>query len=106
MAELIADDALSRAVTGSTQGATPLPDDLTLAKEAATAYVERFHGKRDEWPADYRLGALRLAAGLYRDKANPGITEPFSSGNVMRRATDIQIEQLLELGRFAMPKVG
>ncbi len=104
--ELIPDEALKRAVVGSVAGATPVEGDLKLAKEAAIAYVERFHGIRDKWPADYQLGAVRLAAALYRDKANPGATDPFGTGNVLRRATDVQIEQLLQVGRFAAPEVG
>lgn len=104
--ELIPDDALRRAVTGSTAGAQPVPEDLALAKAAATAYVIRHHGARAAWPADYQLGAIRLAAGLYRDKANPGVAEPFGGTNVLRRATDVQIEQLLQIGRFALPEVG
>lgn len=103
---LIPDDALRRAVGGQTPGANINADDLELAREAAYAYVIRAHGVRETWPADYILGAIRLAAGLYRDKANPGVTEPFGSQNVHRRATDIQIEQLLEIGRFAPPRIG
>lgn len=104
--ELIPDSALRSAVGDSTPGANIDPDALALAKAAAIAYVERYHGKRAEWPDDYRLGAIRLAAGLYRDKASPGVTEPFGNANVLRRATDVQIEQLLQLHRFAGPQVG
>ncbi|WP_217182607.1 hypothetical protein [Streptomyces sp. AC495_CC817] len=87
--------------------ATGEPDaELTRAIAAATAYVERYHGQRDEWPDDYRLGALRLATGLYRDAAQKGLTEPFGTSNTARRATDIEIEQLLRIGRFALPQIG
>lgn len=103
---LIPDAALRRAVGGQTPGANIDAADLALAKNAAYAYVLRSHSAREEWPGDYQLGAIRLAAGLYRDKGNPGITEPFSQGNVLRRATDVQIEQLLQIGRFALPQIG
>ena len=103
---LIPDDALRRAVGGQTQGAVINTEDLELAKTAAEAYVHRYKGQQTEWPADVRLGALRLAAGLYRDKARPGVVEAFSQENTHRRATDIQIEQLLRIGRFAEPQVG
>lgn len=104
--ELIPDGALRRAVGGQTPGAAINADDLALARDAAYAYVVRAHGVLESWPADYKLGAIRLAAGLFRDKANPGVTEPFGQQNAHRRATDIQIEQLLELGRFAPPRIG
>ncbi|GAB2558778.1 hypothetical protein [Leucobacter ruminantium] len=106
MAELIKDADLRRSVGGDTPGAAIDAEALALAKAAAIAYVVRHHGALEAWPADYQLGALRLAAGLYRDKANPGTTDPFGNANVHRRATDIQIEQLLEVGRFARPRVG
>lgn len=103
---LIPDDALKRAVGEGTPGAVINDKDLALARDAAYAYVLRFHEDRETWPADFTLGAIRLAAGLYRDKANPGVTEPFGSSNTLRRATDVQIEQLLQIGRFAAPGIG
>lgn len=104
---LIPEAALKRAVGGQSPGSgQTVQDDLDLAREAAYAFVLRHHEARDEWPGDYVLGAIRLAAGLYRDKANPGVTEAFGSSNVHRRATDIQIEQLLRIGRFQLPQIG
>lgn len=89
-------------------GASITSPDVVLAREAAYAYVTRYHDLPGEagWPYDYRLGAVKLTASLYRDKASPGVVEPFSSGNVYKRATDIEIEQLLRIGRFALPGVG
>lgn len=84
--------------------------------DVTNVYVRRRHadpvgpdGLPVPWPADYRLGAARLAAGLYRDANAPGISESQFGGAVAeaikRRVTDIAIEQLLEIGRFAGPQV-
>lgn len=80
----------------------------------ANGYVRRTHrdpvdsdGVPVEWPADKKLGAARLAAGIYRDANAPGISEGQFGGAVQesarRRVTDIAIEQLLQIGRFAPP---
>ncbi|GAT87967.1 hypothetical protein CVCC1112_2626 [Paenarthrobacter nicotinovorans] len=87
---------------------------LALVVAVTNSYVRRTHtdpvdssGESVEWPADKRLGAARLAAGLYRDANAPGITESQFGGAVQeavkRRVTDIAIEQLLQIGRFAPP---
>ncbi|WP_201518889.1 hypothetical protein [Gulosibacter hominis] len=71
---------------------------------AATAYVHRY---RTEWDASCHEGALQLAAGLYRDRATPGIAEGWETArNVFARLTDVRIEQLCRIGRFAPPIVG
>ncbi|HXG71272.1 MAG TPA: hypothetical protein VNJ04_11770 [Gemmatimonadaceae bacterium] len=80
--------------------------DVVAARDAAEAFVRRHHPGRTEWPADYVLGAVKLAAGLHRDAATPGIAEPFAQANVYKRATDVEIEQLLQIGRFSTPVVG
>jgi hypothetical protein len=84
---------------------------------AANEYVRRYHtdpvdaaGTPIEWPASYRLGAAKLAAGLYKNSNAPGITDNGLGGPVSdtqyRRATDVLIEQLLRIGRFAPPRIG
>lgn len=84
------------------------PDDprLDLAIDAATEYITRYKGTPAAWKADYRLAGVRLAVGLYRDAAKVGITEAFASSSTYKRATDVQIEQLLQIGRYAAPQVG
>lgn len=89
----------------------PADDPKLAAAVAATiAYVARYHSEptSGEWPADYQLGAAKLAANLYRNANSPGVGEAFGISNdtAYRRATDIQIEQLLRIGRFAAPVVG
>lgn len=88
-------------------------DDPKLAEAVAAtiAYVKRYHTAPAgdvEWPADYRLGAAKMAANLYRNANSPGVGEAFGISNdtAYRRATDVQIEQLLRIGRFAPPVVG
>ena len=105
---LLTDDDLKSELGG--QGLDP--EKVTRAKDAAIAFVLRRKADPTEtdpagtWPADFKLGALRLAVGLYRDALKPGVAEPFAQGNVYARATDVQIEQLLQIGRFSLPEVG
>lgn len=94
------------------------PNDRQLKEvvAATNAFVRRYHrdpvdqdGQQIEWGADKRLGAARLAAGLYRNANAPGISDNgfgATSDVAFRRATDILIEQLLRIGRFAPPRVG
>lgn len=94
------------------------PNDKQLAEvvAATNAFVRRYHsdpldadGQPVEWGADKRLGAARLAAGLYRNANAPGVSDNgfgATSDVAFRRATDILIEQLLRIGRFAPPRVG
>lgn len=90
---------------------------LGNAVAAANEYVRRYHadpvdaaGTPIEWPASYRLGAAKLAAGLYRNANAPGITDNGLGGpgadTTFRRATDVLIEQLLRIGRFSPPRIG
>jgi hypothetical protein len=89
---------------------------LVGAVNAANAYVRRYRedptdelGAPTEWDAAARLGAARLAAGLYRNANAPGITDNglgMSSDQAYRRATDVLIEQLLRVGRHSPPSVG
>jgi len=85
--------------------------------KATNAYIRRYHtdpvdgaGLPVEWPDDKRLGAARLAAGLYRDQNKPGITDNGLGGQIpdsaFRRVTDVLIEQLLRIGRFSPPEIG
>lgn len=89
-------------------GVKARPDDSRLVGlcEATTAYVNRYREGR-EWTADTELGAAYLARGLWRDGHTPSIGEGWEQqGNVFARLTDIKIEQLLRIGRFAPPAVG
>ena len=74
--------------------------------DATSAYVRRYHGEQP-WTADTELGAAFLARGLWRDGHTPAIGEGWEqNANVFARLTDVRIEQLLRIGRFAPPVVG
>lgn len=89
-------------------------DQKLLDVVAATnAFVMERHpaptGADGQYRADHRLGAARLAAGLYRNANRPGISDNglgATNDQAFRRATDVLIEQLLGIGRFAPPAVG
>lgn len=90
---------------------------LVEAVDAANAYVLRYHPTPTDpdnpagsaYRADHRLGAARLGAGLYRNLNRPGISDNgngATNDQAYRRATDVLIEQLLQIGRFAPPRIG
>lgn len=82
------------------------PGERAAAVEAANAYVERYR-PGGEWTAETLLGAAMLARGIIRDGYTPAIGEGWEqNASVFARLTDVRIEQLLRLGRFAPPKVG
>lgn len=73
---------------------------------ATNAYIKRYRGDTP-WTDDTMLGAAQLARGLWRDGYSPSIGEGWEQqGNVFARLTDVKIEQLLRIGRFAPPVVG
>jgi hypothetical protein len=97
----------------------PNNDQKLVALVAATnAYVRRYRTDPIDpvtlqpvaWDDAARLGAARLAAGLYRNANSPGITDSglggAASDTAFRRVTDVLIEQLLRIGRHAPPSVG
>lgn len=102
-------DLVDTAAAATRAAAAAGDPDLILACNAADAYVRRYLDEPDTgWTADQKLGGLLLAVGLYRDKATPGVIEQYGTIEraAYRRATDIQIEQLLRIGRYAKPVIG
>lgn len=91
-------------------------DDLDLAVAATKAYVARLHTTPTTgtppvvaWPADYKLGAIKLAAGLIRNGFSASIAPDPLDGQTqaaLGRVSDIEIEQLLQIGRFAPTVIG
>ena len=87
---------------------------LQDAADAANAYVLRYHPEPtaadgEKWRADHRLGAAMLGAGLYRGANRSGISDNglgMSNDQAYARATDVRIEQLLQIERFAIPRIG
>lgn len=92
-------------------------ETITLAVMATIDYVGRYHSTpmtdaeppTVAWPYSYKLGAVKLASGLVRGglSAALGENEPTDmfSNQAFERVTDISIEQLLRIGRFALPRI-
>lgn len=86
--------------------AAPTDPKLAAIVSATNAYVTRYKGD-GKWTPDTLLGAAQLARGLWRDGYTPAVGEGWEQQvNVFARLTDVKIEQLLRIGRFAPPKVG
>lgn len=87
---------------------------LKRAVAAANEYVLRYHPEPtakdgEKWRADHQLGAAMLGAGLYRQANRAGISDNglgMSNDQAYARATDVRIEQLLQIERHAIPRVG
>lgn len=97
------------AYLGLSPSATEL-DELAEVAEAVTALVVAYRGlpdDGDDWPANVSLGAKMLAARLYRRRNSPAGVEALGElGPVYVSRNDPDLSQLLELGRYAPPKVG
>ena len=74
--------------------------------DAAIAFVTRYHSDPDSWDAAVRLGCLMQAAGLFRRRHTPGGIEQFGETGIYTRAVDTEVERLLRIGRYAIPRVG
>lgn len=95
-----------RAVALSGLNVTASDPRLVAIVDATNAFVRRYRGT-EPWTADTELGAATLARGLWRDGYAPAVGEGWEQqGNVFARLTDVKIEQLLRIGRFARPVVG
>lgn len=82
---------------------------LTLAVSAVNAKVNRWHGYTDdaEWTPAHTLGAVMLAAHLYRRRNTPGGVEQFNElGVAYVQRSDPHVSMLLGLGGWEQPKVG
>ena len=85
-----------------------LLDDVTTATNAwvaQTAYVRELPDGAD-WPGDVYLGAVMLAARLYRRRNTPSGVEPFTDGAVYLPRRDADVDMLLHQGYYAPPRVG
>lgn len=74
--------------------------------DAAVSFVERYKGPADSWDAATNLGCLMQAAGLFRRRNTPGGIDTFGESAMYTRAVDSEVERLLRIGRYAMPRVG
>lgn len=114
--QLVTPEDVTTALRGDS---SVLADDITFAVAATKAYVARYHDTPYvdptgdplvvNWPYDYKLGAVKLATALVKSGFSAAINADPSDPLVqssLGRLTDIEIEQLLEIGRFATPLVG
>lgn len=58
------------------------------------------------WPADVSLGAIMLAARLYRRRNTPSGIETYADAAVYVPRRDGDVDALLSLGYYAVPRVG
>lgn len=98
-------------------GDNTIPEDtFTLAVQATKAHVLRYHSVASvtvdgtiTWPYDFKLGAVKLAAGLVRSGFSAATSsdpnDPLSQAT-LNRLTDLEIEQLLRIGRAQEPRIG
>jgi Phage gp6-like head-tail connector protein len=77
----------------------------TNAWVAATAYVRELPDP-NTWPDDVMLGAVMLAARLYRRRNTPSGVEPFIEGAVYLPRRDHDVDAMLHQGYYAPPRVG
>lgn len=60
-----------------------------------------------DWPDNIRLGAVMLAARVYRRRNSPaGVESLGEMGPVYISRNDPDLAQLLQIGRYAPPRVG
>lgn len=83
---------------------------LPLIVEAVNTYVDSLpHIDRDEtgqWAATTRLGAIMLAARLYRRKNSPGGIESVGDSMSYIARYDSDISRLLNIDSFRKPVIG
>lgn len=89
-------------------GSPDEPDTAALDRcvAAAVAFVTRYKGDPAEWTNDTELGCIMQAAGLFRRRNTPGGIDTFGESAMYTRAVDSEVERLLRIGRYAMPRVG
>lgn len=89
-------------------GSPDEPDTSVMDQciDAAVAFVSRYKGPADEWDAATNLGCIMQAAGLFRRRNTPGGIDTFGESAMYTRAVDSEVERLLRIGRYALPRVG
>lgn len=82
---------------------------LAPAVDAVNHKVAQWVGYEDgeTWTPDHVLGAIMLAAHLYRRRNTPGGVEAFNDvGIAYVQRSDPHVSQLLGLGAWTPPRVG
>lgn len=85
-------------------------EDMEPVVLAVSALVSSYHDTPDEgedWPENIKLGAVMLAARVYRRRNSPaGVESLGEMGPVYISRNDPDLAQLLQIGRYAVPRVG
>ncbi len=82
--------------------------ELTPVVAAVAALVRDYNDEPEgEWPENLRLGAVMLAARIYRRRNSPAGVETMGElGPVYVSRNDPDLAQLLKIGKYAVPRVG
>ena len=85
-------------------------DELAPVIAAVEALVTSYNETPvdgEQWPANLQLGAVMLAARIYRRRNSPaGVESMGEIGPVYVSRNDPDLAQLLKIGKYAPPKVG
>lgn len=85
-------------------------DELVPVIAAVEALVTSYNeapADGEQWPANLQLGAVMLAARIYRRRNSPaGVESMGEIGPVYVSRNDPDLAQLLKIGKYAPPKVG
>lgn len=85
-------------------------DELVPVIAAVDALVTSYNeapADGEQWPANLQLGAVMLAARIYRRRNSPaGVESMGEIGPVYVSRNDPDLAQLLKIGKYAPPKVG
>lgn len=80
---------------------------VIAAVEALVTSYNEAPADGEQWPANLQLGAVMLAARIYRRRNSPaGVESMGEIGPVYVSRNDPDLAQLLKIGKYAPPKVG
>lgn len=83
----------------------PSTEEVPGVIDAVNGMVTQWHGT--EWPPGVHLGAVMLAARLYRRRNSPAGVEAFSDmGASYVSRYDSDLDRQLRLGSWMTPRVG
>lgn len=99
---------------GEVIGYLKLPSSVVEEVEpvvaAVNALVATYHeapAPGEDWEPNIKLGSLMLAARVYRRRNSPaGVESLGEAGPVYVSRNDPDLSQLLQIGRYAPPRVG
>lgn len=97
-------DAITHADVTAYYG-DPATEEVPGVIDAVNGMVTQWHGA--EWPAGVKLGAVMLAARLYRRRNSPAGVESFSDmGASYVSRYDSDLDRQLRINAWTPPRVG